>query len=159
MADPGRPRLPTAVKRARGTLEESRTSQAEPQWPQGDTNPPVWLTDEALVEWKRLVPLLTAQGLFPVSAYHQVAGICQQWGRWREAEEHLAEEGKVITTKSGYMQPSPWIAIGQKSWSEYMSACGRFGLDPASSGKVTARPPGDDADELARRREERRAQR
>lgn len=159
MADAGRPRKPTAVKAAQGTLEKSRTSPAEPEWKPGSDKPPPWLSGAALNEWKRLVPLLLGQGLFPASAYSQVAGLCQQWGRWREAEDAMAQDGKVIETASGYQQPSPWIAIGAKAWDNYMTACGRFGLDPANASKVTARPPSTNDDELARRREERRAAR
>lgn len=159
MADVGRPRKPTVVKEREGTLRADRVSEAEPEWPVGSVEPPKWLKGEGLAEWHRLVPLLVSQGLFPASAYSQVAGICRWWGKWMRAEEKL-EGGEVFTTEKGYQSPSPYVAMARDAWSNYMTACGRFGLDPASMGKVTARPPKSAGeDELARERAARRAAR
>ena len=158
MPDAGRPRLPTAVKAARGTLEESRTSPQEPRFPDGNKAAPANLTGPASMEYERLATMLLAQGLFPATAESELAFGCWWYGQWCEAQLHIEAHGQVMMTEYG-LKPNPAVRIAATAASHYFTMCGRFGLDPASAGKVTARPKGEGADELARRRDERRASR
>ena len=157
--DAGRHRIPTAVKERQGTLEASRTSQQEPVWPQGSADPPALLAGAALEEWGRVVPPLIAQGLFPIGAVGVIAMGCWAYGQWHEAAVDIAEFGRTYTSDNGRTYAHPAVAQAGQFSNLYFTMCGRFGLDPASAGKVTARPKGEDADELARKREARRAAR
>lgn len=170
--DAGRPRLTRAVKERQGTLEESRTSQSEPQWPQGDAKAPSMLAGAALVEWNRVVPDLIAQGLLPRPAVSTVALGCWWYGQWVEAAAEIEEFGRTYTTYTTYEKEgrtytdrgrtyaNPAVAQAAQAANLYLTMCGRFGLDPASAGKVTARPQtGADAKTLEVKRAERRASR
>lgn len=160
MAERGRPRLPTAVKERQGTLEASRTSPAEPEWRQFDETPPPTLDDAVAVDaWKRLVPEIIAQGLAPRVARDEMVALCNAWATYVRAGNELAMGGWVTVAESGYESPRAWVAIRKNALSEYVTLCGRFGLDPASAGKVTAKPPKTGLDELAKAREQRRAAR
>ena len=158
--------LPTAVKERRGTLERSRVSEAEPEWSQVDGEPPASLDgweltkdSDAVIAWKALVPDLINQGLAPRVSVGELVALCNSWATYLLAGRELAENGYVTTAQSGYESPSAWVAIRKHSLAEYTALCARFGLDPASAGKVTARPKGNDVDELAKVRAERRASR
>ena len=158
MADAGRPRIPTAVKERQGTLEKSRVSAAEPTFPDGNKEAPANLTGPASMEYERLAGLLLAQGLFPATAESELAFGCWWYGQWCLAQLHIEAHGQVELTAFGW-KPNPSVRIAATAASHYFTMCGRFGLDPASAGKVTARPKGEDADELTRKREARRAAR
>jgi phage terminase small subunit len=40
-----------------------------------------------------------------------LAAYCQAYGRWVEAERRPKETPLLIKLPSGYIQPSPWLAI------------------------------------------------
>lgn len=153
--------LPTAVKERQGTVEASRVSPSEPQWPQFDAKAPDSLDDATAVAlWDELAPELIAQGLAPKGAKGELVALCNSWATYVRAGKELAKPGGWVTkAQSGYEMPSVWVAVRKNALSEYAALCPRFGLDPASAGKVTARPPKTGEDELAKAREARRASR
>ncbi len=159
MADAGRPRLPTAVKERQGTLERSRVSQSEPVFPPGNKEAPPNLSGPASMEYERLARMLLDQGLFPATAESELAFGCWWYGQWCEAQLNIEAHGQITMTDYG-LKPNPAIRIAATAASHYFTMCGRFGLDPANAGKVTARPKtGADAATLEAKRAERRAAR
>ena len=158
MPDAGRPRIPTAVKERQGTIERSRASAQEPTFPDGNDKAPPNLSGPASAEYVRLAKLLLAQGLFPATGESELAFGCWWYGQWCEAQLNIETHGQITMTDYG-LKTNPAIRIAATAASHYFTMCGRFGLDPASAGKVTARPKAEDADELARKREARRAAR
>lgn len=157
MADAGRPRIPTAVKAARGTLELSRVKN-EPVFPDGNPVAPANLTGPARAEYERLARMLLEQGLFPASAEGELAFGCWWYGQWCESQLLIEAHGQLLATEYG-LKTNPAIRIAATAASHYYTMCGRFGLDPSSAGKVTARPLAENEDEVARKRAERRATR
>lgn len=158
VGDAGRPRLPTIVKARQGTLEKSRTSVREPAFPDGNVAAPAALSGPARVEYERLALLLADQGLFPATAENELAFGCWWYGQWVKAALAIETHGQVMMTEYG-LKPNPGIRIAATAASHYFTMCGRFGLDPSTAGKVTARPKVQDQDELAQVREARRANR
>jgi P27 family predicted phage terminase small subunit len=146
------------VKERQGTLEKSRTSEQEPRFPDGNKEAPANLTGPSSMEYERLARMLLAQGLFPATAESELAFGCWWYGQWCEAQLNIERYGQVMMTEYG-LKPNPAIRIAATAASHYFTMCGRFGLDPASAGKVTARPKDQDADELAAKRRARRAAR
>ena len=70
-----------------------------------------------------------------------LAGYCQAYGRWVEAEKKLKETPLLIKLPSGYIQQSPWLAISneQLEWMyKYMTD---VGLSPVSRTRVEMKPP------------------
>lgn len=162
MGERGPQPLPTVIKARRGTLEASRVSAAEPQWPAIDpkVRPAELVGNDAIAEWNRLVPLLLAQALAPQVGRGELIALCNSWGVYMSATRELAKPGGWVTkAQSGYEMPSAWVAIRKTALSEYTGLCARFGLDPASAGKVTAKPVNPSDNELERKRAERRAAR
>lgn len=146
------------MKKAQGTFEASRASTAEPTFPDGSLRAPETLTGPAKAEYERLAKLLIGQGLFPATGQGELATGCWWFGQWAEATRQIERYGQVVQTDYG-LKANPALRIAATASGHYFTMCGRFGLDPASAGKVTARPKGEDADELARKRAERRAAR
>lgn len=158
MTNAGRPRLPSAVKLARGTLRPSRQASREPTYPPGSATAPAHLTGPARDEYERLAKLLLVQGLFPSTAEGVLAFGCWWFGQWVEAIWRIDEHGSVVATEHG-SKLNPAVRIAEAASRHYAAMCSRFGLDPASIAKVDPRPPGVDADELERLRAARRAER
>ena len=59
----GRPRKPTALKRAEGNPGKRPLNEREPKPESATPRCPAWLDDESGVEWRRVVPRETVIGL------------------------------------------------------------------------------------------------
>jgi P27 family predicted phage terminase small subunit len=71
-----------------------------------------------------------------------LAAYCQAYGRWVEAERQLTNTPTLIRLPSGYIQPSPWLAIANKQLELMARYMAELGLSPVSRSRVEAKPPG-----------------
>jgi P27 family predicted phage terminase small subunit len=62
--------------------------------------------------------------------------------RWVEAERKLKETPWLLKTPAGYVQPSPWLTIANKSVELMHKYLTELGLSPVSRGRVTVEPTG-----------------
>jgi P27 family predicted phage terminase small subunit len=106
---------------------------------------PAWLTGEARREWDRIVPELDRLGLLTVVDRAALAGYCQSYSRWVQAERVLKREGMTFATLTGYIQQRPEVAIAQKYLQLVKAFCAEFGLTPSARGRMTI--PGQDDEE------------
>jgi P27 family predicted phage terminase small subunit len=91
------------------------------------------------------VPELRRLGLLTVVDRAALAGYCQSYARWVQAEKVL-EKGMTFTTSTGYIQQRPEVAIAQKSLQLMKSFLIEFGLTPASRTRLSV--PEKEEDEL-----------
>jgi P27 family predicted phage terminase small subunit len=63
--------------------------------------PPAWLSLHAKREWRRVAPLLHAQGRLIPALSATLESYCLAVGTIRETEETLAAEGRVISGEKG----------------------------------------------------------
>ena len=91
----GRPPLPTEVKALRGNPGK-RPLNNDPHVPAGIPDCPDWLTDVAKAEWVRILPILLGMQILTIADLPTVAGYCQSYARWRQAEELIDEIGMVV---------------------------------------------------------------
>jgi len=162
----GRPRIPTNIHIVKGTGEvhPERINPDEPEYETEIPIPPIELSSDALIEWNRITPLLETMGLIAGINRATLAQYCQTYGRWLEAERHIADEGAVVMfcteTRRGkmgspkddkegeevplkiytQMRKNPWLDVSLKSVQECRKLANEFGLTPASAGKVSAKP-------------------
>jgi len=54
-----------------------------------------------------------------------------------EAEKKLKETPHLLRTPSGYVQPSPWLAISNKNLELMHKFMSELGLSPVSRGRVS----------------------
>jgi P27 family predicted phage terminase small subunit len=91
---------------------------------------------EAKREWNRVVPQLERLGLLTVVDRAALAGYCQSWARYREAEEAISQDGLIRTTESGYSMPHPAVSISRNALQQVRAFCAEFGLTPSSRGRI-----------------------
>ncbi|PZR07067.1 MAG: phage terminase small subunit P27 family [Archangium gephyra] len=136
----GHNRLPTSVKRARGTLKKSR-EVAEPVSIGADapvnTAPPTWLTKTAKTEWHRVVPLLDGAKLLTEADRTALAMYCTAVDRAQKAEKQIERDGMtVVNPTTGAMHAHPLLTVAKEARAQALRYGCEFGLTPASRGKM-----------------------
>lgn len=111
---------------------------------------PKWLTGIAEEEWNRVAPALHAAGLLTSLDLCALEGYCACYGKWRQAEQQLAEEGLMILTPNGSTQIHPCQSISNQAQKLLLSWVKAFGLSPDSRGRMELppAPPAMDEDSL-----------
>jgi P27 family predicted phage terminase small subunit len=136
---------PTALKVLRGNPGHQRLNRREPKPRPVAPKCPAWLDHDAKREWRRILPELDRVGLLTSVDMAALAGYCQAFSRWKEAERVLTEEGLVFSTEKGYLVPRPEVAIAKTYLGFVKTFCAEFGLTPSSRGRMTL-PEVDDDD-------------
>lgn len=152
----GHNRLPTSVKRARGTLKKSREVKASvPLGADGpvNTTAPTFLTKGAKAEWARVVTLLDAAKLLTEADRTSLALYCTAVDRAQRAERQVEREGMTLKNPTtGAIHAHPLLGVAKEARAQALRYGCEFGLTPASRGKMQAPGAGDkpaDADPLA----------
>ena len=138
----GRKPMPTALKVVMGNPGKRPLNHLEPKPTPGLPTCPAHLQPTAKAEWKRLARQLHRLGVLTELDRSVLAAYCQAYGRWVEAERRLKETPLLLKTPAGYVQPSPWLAISNKSVELMHKFAAELGLSPASRSRVTTRPIG-----------------
>ena len=129
---------PTAIKQLEGNPGKRKLNKREPKVNSGIPVCPSWLLPEAKNEWKRLAKKLHLMGILTINDRTAFAGYCQSYAKWKEAQEHITEEGPVYTTETGYQRPNPWIAISDTNQKLMLQFGSEFGLTPSSRSRIVA---------------------
>lgn len=140
---------PTATLKLRGSRRAAgRTS--EPPAVDGTPPRPPGLCAEANAEWERICPLLERMGVLAETDLAVIAGYCQQWGRWCQAEAALAKTRAARTT----IQYRRLAITADAAFGAMLRAAARLGLSPADRAGVSAagKPESDDLADLIHRR-------
>jgi P27 family predicted phage terminase small subunit len=133
MAIPGRKPKPNALRVLEGKPGH-RPLRPEPKPRPVAPKCPAWLLLEAKREWRRVAPELERLGLLTVVDGTPLAGYCQAYARWRQAETVLEDEGTTFKTPNGYVQVHPQVAIAQKYLQIARGLLRRVRADPFQPG-------------------------
>lgn len=151
----GPPPKPTRLKLLEGNPGKRRLPANEPKPRPVAPSCPRSLKLEAKREWRRIVPELDRLGLLAVIDRGQLAGYCQSWAIWVEAEEWLAANGRtyILRDEDGnvrYAAPWPEVKIARDALADMRAFGARFGLSPSDRTRMTvpAAPEEDDLDAL-----------
>jgi P27 family predicted phage terminase small subunit len=134
----GRKKKPTNLHILSGTHRKDRQNPNEPAINPEIPDPPDHLSKFALVEWGRITPQLYRLGLLSQIDRPALAIYCQAYGRWKDAEEQLAQSSVVIKTQSGNVIQNPLVGIANKAMEHMRKSLALFGMSPADRAKVTA---------------------
>jgi len=137
----GRKPTPTALKIRHGNPGKRPINGAEPRPPSSQPSCPAHLSPTAKTEWKRLAGMLNRTGLLTQIDRAALAAYCQAYGRWVEAERKLQETPTLLKTPSGYVQPSPWLAIANKQLELMAKFMAELGLTPTSRARLAVVVP------------------
>ena len=132
----GRIPKPTALKILEGNPGKRRINGHEPKPPASLPDCPAHLSVEAKLEWDRIAVSLNQVGLLTQADRTTMAGYCQCYGRWVEAELKLAETPSILRMPSGYIQQSPWLTISNKALELMAKYMVELGLTPASRSRM-----------------------
>jgi P27 family predicted phage terminase small subunit len=132
----GRKPKPTAMKLLDGNPGKRRINGAEPKPPRSLPDCPAHLSAVARAEWQRIAEMLNAIGLLTQVDRSTMAGYCQCYGRWVEAEEKLASTPAILRLPSDYIQQSPWLTIANKQLELMAKYMAELGLTPASRSRL-----------------------
>jgi P27 family predicted phage terminase small subunit len=103
---------------------------------------PAHLSPSAKAEWKRLSQMLYELGVITMLDRAVLAGYCQAYGRWVEAERKLKETPALLKMPSGYVQQNPWLTISNKQLELMHKYMCELGLSPVARTRVETRVPG-----------------
>ena len=134
----GRKPKPTAVKKLEGNPGKRKLNDKEPMPVKGMPTCPAWLMPEAKTEWKRLAKILSEMGVLTEVDRTAFASYCQSYARWKEAQEHIDEEGSTFATDKGYQQQTPWVGIANTNQKLMLQAAAEFGLTPSARSRIMA---------------------
>lgn len=134
----GRKKIPTALKVAKGTHRPCRENPDEPMLNIEIPQAPKFLTKYAMEEWGEITQLLYDQGILALTDKTALAGYCQLYGRWRDAEEKLGEGDLTIETIQGNLIQNPLLSISNSTYKLMQKALIEFGMTPAQRPKIVA---------------------
>ena len=166
--DKGRKPKPSALKLVTGNPGKRPMNKAEAKVRLSMPAPPPFLSDDAKVEWGRVVGTLYNAGLMTELDRAALAAYCQAYGRWAQAERAIVEAaeraiaeaeendlpvpiapGLTTVTSNGNVINSPLVGIANKAHADVMRYAVEFGMTPSSRSRVTADPnAGKEADPL-----------
>jgi P27 family predicted phage terminase small subunit len=131
-----------------------RKVQPAPEPGAGPPDPPEWLTEDAIAEWQRIVPLLETSGILTRVDLALLVSYCEAWSDYRECRRQLAEQGKTHIDDKGVERRSPWCILEKQAREAFLKAAEQLGCSPVSRSRLhveAEKDPGSDLDEYARR--------
>ncbi len=139
----GPPPKPTALKLLAGNPGHRPINGREPQ-PEICVPPcPRQLSPEAKKEWRRISKELMQLGLLTNIDRAALAGYCQTWGRWIEAEDRLREHGVIVKAPNGYPVQSPYLKVAESALKQMTRLLVEFGMSPSARSRITVTKPKD----------------
>jgi len=151
-AGSGRKRVPSAVKKMRGTYRPSRAAKNEVQVTLGRPDMPDWIArePEAKAEWERVCPMLEQARVLSDADKSMLADYCAAHALAVNATKRYMKEGLVPPARRGskMVRVNPMIKVAQEARQQARALGAEFGLSPASRSRVSAvAKPQDDGDE------------
>ena len=132
MAREGRRPRPTKLKLIEGNPGKRPLNEAEPKAPPGRPIAPPDLSDDAMKEWKYIVPKLDAMGILTKADRRNLVILCEQVSVFNEATAWIQDKGIIVAGRNkGEAVKNPAVQI-QRDAARLISTFSRmFGLDPA----------------------------
>lgn len=149
MATRGRKPKPTHLKLITGNPGKRAPRRSEPKPPLDEPTPPPHLSDEAKVEWGRVMGQLVNCGLMTQIDRAALAAYCQAYGRWVQAERALARMAErdlltaalMIKTTQGNMIQNPIVGTANKALELMLRAAAEFGMTPSARSRIDVDVP------------------
>lgn len=105
---------------------------------------PIWLDDEAKVEWKRILKLLEKEEKdFTQKDVKALEGYCSCYSKWKNCEILLEKKGYTFTTPNGYEQQRPEVSIANKAQESMRAWMRELGITPAARSRMLKGNVGD----------------
>ena len=140
--------MPTALKLITGNRGKRALPKNEAVVVLSKPTPPVFLCNDAKLEWERVCSTLYDVGLITELDRAALAAYAAAYGRWAQAERALNEMASkdglgaalVVRTVSGNVIQNPLIGIANKAKSDMVRHASEFGMTPSARSQVKAIP-------------------
>lgn len=131
---------PTHLKVVAGTQRKDRANPDEPKPPLGAPVPPVWLSDEAKVQWGRFSVWLEQMGVLTTADGPALERLVSVYLEVKDLEATLVREGRTYATQSTVgervVKAHPAVAMLNSADIRLRQMLIEFGLTPAARTKV-----------------------
>jgi P27 family predicted phage terminase small subunit len=131
---------PSHLKVVAGTNRKDRENPDEPKPALGSPVPPVWLSDDAKVQWGRFSVWLEQMGVLTVADGPALERLVSVYLEVRDLEACLTLEGRTYATQSTVgervVKAHPAVAMLNSADSRLRQMLIEFGLTPAARTKV-----------------------
>jgi len=147
----GRKPTPTALKLVKGNPGKRPMNAKEARPDLSRPAPPTFLSDDAKVEWGRVIDTLYQVGLMTELDRAVLAAYCQAYGRWAQAERALAKMAErdpvnyalMIKTSNNNPIQNPLVGAANKAAADMVRYASEFGMSPAARARVNAAENGE----------------
>lgn len=151
MTTRGRKPTPTHLKLVNGNPGKRAIKRREAKPPPSEPTPPAHLSDDAKVEWGRVMSHLMRCGLMSEIDRAALAGYCQAYSRWVQAERALQRMGEkdqltgalMIKTTNGNAVQNPLVGTANKALELMLRAAAEFGMTPSARSRIDVDIPKD----------------
>ena len=142
----GRKPTPTHLKLVNGNPGKRKLNGNEPSPEISKPMPPEHISDEAKIEWGRVVDELYAVGCLSKIDRAALAAYCQAYARWLQAERAIAEMAKrdmltgglMIRTTNGNPIQNPLVGTANKAMQDMVRYATEFGMTPSARSRVNS---------------------
>lgn len=135
-------RLPTELKKQRGTLRADRINPNEPQLPTTKPPTPTWLSESGQKAFVELSDLLHDMSVLTQADALALELLCDAYSEYKSAKEIVNRLGATqdVTSREGHTKSilRPEVTIANQSFVRVFQLLKEFGLTPSSRAKVNA---------------------
>jgi|TARA_A100001015_G_C14788454_1_gene632035 P27 family predicted phage terminase small subunit len=135
-------RLPTELKKQRGTLRKDRLNENEPKLPSVIPPIPTWLSEDGQKAFSELSTLLHDMSVLTQADELALTLLCDAYSEYKRAKEIVNELGATmeVTSREGNTKSviRPEVQIANQSFVRVFQLLKEFGLTPSSRAKVNA---------------------
>jgi len=135
-------RLPTELKKQRGTLRKDRMNENEPKLPSVIPPIPTWLSEDGQKAFSELSNLLHDMSVLTQADELALTLLCDAYSEYKRAKEVVNELGATmeVTSREGNSKSviRPEVQIANQSFVRVFQLLKEFGLTPSSRAKVNA---------------------
>jgi len=106
--------------------------------------PPPHLSEDARVEWDRIVHVLVGLHMMTPVDRAPLAAYCEAYGRWVQAEralrtmaeKDLVTRGLMIKTTGGNLIQNPLVGTANKAMADMVRYAAEFGMTPSARARL-----------------------
>jgi len=135
-------RLPTELKKQRGTLRKDRLNENEPKLPSVIPPIPTWLSEDGQKAFSELSNLLHDMSVLTQADELALTLLCDAYSEYKNAKQIVNELGATveIMSREGNSKPTirPEVQIANQAFVRVFQLLKEFGLTPSSRAKVNA---------------------
>lgn len=142
----GRKPKPTAVRLAEGNPGKRAINEREPKPRAKRPKAPKHLSDAALIEWRRVMRILSPMGIVTEAEADLLAVYCSAYAQWVQASEIVQRQGLIVLSGNETPMRNPALKIVDDQVRVMGRCMTELGLTPSARVRLVA--PGSDVDPL-----------